>query len=213
MHGLKKWAYLGIAVRKILDFTLPIHPSPYYQFVKLKEPMSFSKHSLSGLALAQTHNPVQWTVILGLVSQVFTHTHTHTHTHRVAVTLSLTSSIAMAFWILDLQRSVAMNIQPLTIPLNHKWYLVVCSPFTTLEKKIKMSGRLCWEIYMCHWITHEMDRERGYPCTQQLTVACLHIYDIVSCNTYIQWKHSFLLKNGHKRIHIIASDLDPPPTL
>ena len=165
--------------------------------------MSFSKHSPSGLALAQTHNPVQQTVILGLVSQVFTHTHT------VAVTLSLTSSIAMAFWILDLQRSVAMNIQPLTIPLNHKWYLVVCSPFTTLEKKIKMSGSLCWEICMCHWITHEMDRELGYPCTQQLTVACVHIHDIVSCNTYIQWKHSFLLKNGHS----IASDLDPPPTL
>lgn len=57
---------------------------------------------------------------------------------------SLTSSIAIALLILDLQRSVAMNIQLLTIPLNHNWYLVVCSPFITLKTKVgqgvKMGG-------------------------------------------------------------------------
>ena len=57
---------------------------------------------------------------------------------------SLTSSIAIACLILDLQRSVAMNIQPLTIPLNHKWYLVVCSPFialkTIVRQGVKMGG-------------------------------------------------------------------------
>ena len=62
-----------------------------------------------------------------------------------------------------------------------------------------------------------MDRELGYPRTQQLTVACVHIHDIVSLQTVLQYLHPMktLLptQNGHKRIHIIASDLDPPPTL
>ena len=55
---------------------------------------------------------------------------------------SLTSSIAIACLILDLQRSVAMNTQPLTIPLNHKWYLVVCNPFIALKTTVRQGAKM-----------------------------------------------------------------------